>query len=341
VVTTHRNIAAQIRSLVEAWDWTCNDRILHVLPLHHIHGIINVLSCALWSGACCEFLPRFDAMAVWDRIASGQLSLFMAVPTIYARLISAWEAASVEQQQAWSAGANELRLMVSGSAALPVSTLERWEELSGHTLLERYGMTEIGMALSNPLHGRRRPGHVGAPLPSVETCLADESGNAPEAGTPGEIWVRGDTVFSEYWRKPEATAAAFAEGGWFRTGDVAVIEDGSYRILGRNSVDIIKTGGYKVSALEIEEVLRTHPAIAECAVIGLPDKEWGEVVACCIVPHAAAAGEALSIETLRAWAKEHLAVYKVPQRLLVSPDLPRNALGKVQKPAVLERFQSP
>ncbi len=341
VVTTHANIAAQIESLVQAWEWSADDRILHVLPLHHIHGIINVLSCALWSGASCEFLPQFDAVAVWYRIASGELSLFMAVPTIYARLISAWEAASPSQQQRWSEGAKTLRLMVSGSAALPVSTLERWQQISGHTLLERYGMTEIGMALSNPLKGERRAGHVGIPLPGVEVRLADESGEDAPTGTPGEILVRGPSVFQEYWRREEATAAAFDAAGWFRTGDVAVLEEGSYRILGRNSVDIIKTGGYKVSALEIEEVLRTHPAISECAVVGVPDDEWGEVVACCVVPQQTGvvetAGE-LAIEPLRQWAKQHLAVYKVPQRLLVCESLPRNALGKVQKPALVEQF---
>src|SRR5690606_33428361 len=156
VVTTHANIAAQVASLVQAWEWAASDRILNFLPLHHIHGIINVLSCALWSGACCEFLPKFDATAVWNRLAQEDaqpLSLFMAVPTIYARLIAAWEAASEAQQQAWSAACRRLRLMVSGSAALPVSTLERWQAISGHVLLERYGMTEIGMAISNPLHG--------------------------------------------------------------------------------------------------------------------------------------------------------------------------------------------
>lgn len=343
VLTTHANIAAQITSLVQAWEWTADDRILNFLPLHHIHGIINVLSCALWSGACCEFMPKFDAAVVWNRLAQPDappLTLFMAVPTIYARLIAAWEAADEAQQQAWSAACRKLRLMVSGSAALPVSTLERWQAISGHVLLERYGMTEIGMAISNPLHGERRPGFVGTPLPGVEVRLTDEAGNDVPAGTPGEIVVRGPNVFKEYWNRPEATAAAFRDG-WFLTGDVAVWENGSYRILGRNSVDIIKTGGYKVSALEIEEVLRTHPAIAECAVVGVPHVEWGEAVAACIVPREASAADAesqLALEPLRAWAKQYLATYKVPQRVLLVEQLPRNAMGKVQKPAVVTLF---
>lgn len=182
VVTTHANLRAQIEALVEAWEWSADDRILHVLPLHHTHGIVNVLLCALWVGAVCEMQPGFDAARVWRRLgesgeaAGDRITLFMAVPTIYVRLVAAWEAAPPEQRERWSRGCRALRLMVSGSAALPVSTLERWREISGHTLLERYGMTEIGMGLSNPLRGERRPGHVGRPLPSVEARLVDEAG---------------------------------------------------------------------------------------------------------------------------------------------------------------------
>jgi malonyl-CoA/methylmalonyl-CoA synthetase len=307
-----------------------------VLPLHHVHGIINIVSCALWSGAICEMLPRFDANAVWDRIASGELTLFMAVPTIYHKLIAAWEAASPERRTELSGACRHLRLMVSGSAALPVTTLERWKEISGHTLLERYGMTEIGMALSNPLHGRRVPGSVGTPLPSVKVRLVDESANEVEPGVPGEIEVRGPSVFAEYWNKPDATAIAF-RNGWFRTGDMAVVQDGVYRILGRTSVDIIKTGGHKVSALEIEEELRQHPAICECAVVGVPDQEWGERVGAAVVLET---GESLSIDELRAWCRDRLANYKLPSRLRVVETLPRNAMGKVTKPALAASFKS-
>ena len=282
VVTTHANINGANRSLVEAWEWSADDRIVLCLPLHHVHGIINVVSCALWSGATCEMLPRFDANAVWERIASGSMTLFMAVPTIYVKLIAAWDAASPEHRAALSQACAKLRLMVSGSAALPVSTLERWKEITGHTLLERYGMTEIGMALSNPYRGERVPGSVGTPLPSVEVQLVGENGEPVAPGTPGEIEVRGPSVFKEYWGKPDATRDAFRDG-WFRTGDTAVVENGVYRILGRTNIDILKTGGHKVSALEIEEALREHPAVAECAVVGVPDPEWGERVAAAVV----------------------------------------------------------
>ncbi len=334
VVTTHGSLRAQVTSLVTAWEWSADDRILLVLPLHHVHGIVNVLTCALWSGARCDMLRQFDALETWARIARGDLTLFMAVPTIYHKLIAAWEAAPPERRREWSAGCGRMRLMVSGSAALPVRTLERWREISGHTLLERYGMTEIGMALSNPLRGERRPGFVGTPLPSVEVRLVDERGAPVAPGTPAEVQVRGPTVFLEYWQRPEATAAAFQDG-WFRTGDVAQFEGGSYRILGRSSVDIIKTGGYKISALEIEEVLRTHPAVAECAVVGVEDVEWGERV-CAAVELAPACD--LTLPQLQGWVKERLAPYKVPRALSVVRALPRNALGKVMKPEVAKLF---
>ncbi|MGO8945571.1 MAG: acyl-CoA synthetase [Syntrophobacteraceae bacterium] len=328
VVSTHENIAAQITSLVEAWGWTGADRILEVLPLHHIHGIVNVIACALWVGAVCEIFPAFDAQKVWDRIAQGGLTLFMAVPTIYVRLIDAWEKASAAEQERMSRGCRQMRLMVSGSAALPVPTLERWKEISGHVLLERYGMTEIGMGLSNPLHGKRFPGWVGTPLPWVEVRLTDETGAPAEPGTPGEIVVRGKTVFLEYWKRPEETSKAFRDG-WFLTGDVALQEKGIYRILGRSSVDIIKTGGYKVSALEIEETLLTHPHIKECAVVGIPDPAWGERVVAALVMRE---GESLNPGALKAWGKERLAPYKVPKDALEFQELPRNAMGKVSKP---------
>ncbi len=336
VVTTHGNITAQIRSLVEIWEWSESDRILLCLPLHHVHGIINMVSCALWAGATCQILPRFDANAVWDSIAGGRITLFMAVPTIYVKLIAGWEAAPPERRAVLSTACARLRLMVSGSAALPVSTLQRWKEISGHTLLERYGMTEIGMALSNPLHGERVPGSVGRPLPGVEVHLVEDSGEPVAPGTPGEIEVRGRTVFAEYWGKPEATCAAFRDG-WFRTGDTAVVENGVYRILGRTNIDILKTGGHKVSALEIEEALRGHPAVVECAVVGLPDAEWGERIAAAVVLND---GDALDLPSLRTWAREALATYKLPSRLLVVDTLPRNAMGKVMKASVVALFQT-
>lgn len=336
VVTTHANIAAQIKSLVRAWGWSRNDRILNVLPLHHVHGIVNILCCALWVGGVCEISPRFDADEVWERIAQGGLTLFMAVPTIYVKLIDAWEKASHTDRMRMSEACGRLRLMVSGSAALPVSTLAKWKEISGHVLLERYGMTEIGMGLSNPLHGQRVPGSVGVPLPGVEARLADEAGSPVPPGTPGEIEIRGKTVFLEYWRRPEDTKKAF-RNGWFLTGDIAVEDNGVFRILGRSSVDIIKTGGYKVSALEIEETLRTHPDIKECAVVGVTDRVWGERVCAVLVMRGDAV---LDPDAFRQWGKNRLAPYKVPRNVTVLPELPKNAMGKVSKPALKELMRA-
>ncbi len=338
VVTTHANIQAMVITLADAWGWQSSDHILHVLPLHHVHGIVNVLTCALWSGAVCEFLPKFQPDAVWARFIERPLTLFMAVPTIYARLIAAWQAAPPEAQAHMSAACRKLRLMVSGSAALPVSVLQQWRDISGHTLLERYGMTEIGMALSNPLRGERLPGFVGAPLPGVALRLVNEQGQVIDTDdTPGEIQVQGAMVFKEYWQRPQATREAFA-AGWFCTGDTAARHNGSYRILGRNSVDIIKTGGYKVSALEIEEVLRTHPAIAECAVIGVPDADLGQRVCAGII--AAAGAPPPDFDSLRGWAAGRLAPYKIPRQFALLEALPRNAMGKVTKPALQSLFEA-
>jgi malonyl-CoA/methylmalonyl-CoA synthetase len=329
VLSTHAILSAQIRSVVTAWEWSERDRVLHVLPLHHLHGILNLLCCALWSGASCEFQPRFDAERVWQRLAQPDaLTLFMAVPTIYAKLAQSWEQAAPGERARRSQGCRSLRLLVSGSAALPVAVLERWREISGHTLLERYGMTEFGMGLGNPLHGERRPGCVGVPFPGVEVRLCDERGPVDGDATPGELHVRGDGVFKEYWRKPDATRDAFSADGWFKTGDVALREHGVYRILGRASVDILKSGGYKVSALEIEETLREHPAIRECAVVGVPDETWGQRIAAAVVLHD---GAVLTLDALRVFCKERLAPYKVPTLLWALPELPRNPMGKVVK----------
>jgi malonyl-CoA/methylmalonyl-CoA synthetase len=329
-VTTHGNMAAQIASLLTAWEWSPADRALLVLPLHHVHGIINVLGCALAAGASCEILPQFEAEATWDRLSSGAITVFSAVPTIYHRLIQSWDEAPPDVQRARTGGCRRVRLMMSGSAALPLRTLERWREITGHTLLERYGMTEVGMALSNPLHGERRAGLVGTPLPGVDVRLVD-----------GEIEIRGPGVFLEYWRRPEETREAFHGGpdshdGWFRTGDAAIVEGGAYKLLGRRNIDIIKTGGYKVSALEIEDAIRArHPGVIDCAVVGVPDAEWGERVCAALE---LAAGTAVTLEDLRMSLEEILAAYKLPTALRSLATLPRNAMGKVLKAEVRKLF---
>jgi malonyl-CoA/methylmalonyl-CoA synthetase len=334
VVTTHANLNAQVSTLIEAWHWHRDDRILCVLPLHHVHGIVNVVCCALYSGACCRFLPDFSGEAVFRYFLEGRLSVFMAVPTIYFKLIAYWETLSEADADRVSVAMRAFRLMVSGSAALPVAVMERWKAISGHSLLERYGMTEIGMAISNPYEGERRPGHVGMPLPGVDIRIAEEQGLPVPEGEPGEILVRGDNVFTRYWNRQEATQEAFTADGWFRTGDVAVVEDGYIRILGRNSVDIIKSGGYKISALEIEEVLRTHPGVKDCAVVALPDEEWGERIVAALVTDMPGPDPA----DLDRWMRAQMASYKVPRRYLNVEELPRNTMGKVLKAEVKQLF---
>ncbi len=329
VVTTHNNITAMVTPLVETWGVCADDILLHVLPLHHTHGIIAALLTPLWAGAKIVCLAGFDAREVWRQMAGS--TLLMAVPTMYARLLQVWEEGSVSEKEQWAAGVRRMRLMISGSAALPVSIFDRWREITGHRILERYGMTEIGLVLSNPLEGDRRPGFVGCPVPNVSVRLVDDAGSLIATdGVPGELHVSGANVFREYWNRPADTRASF-EGDWFRTGDIAARDQGYYRILGRMSVDIVKTGGYKVSALEVEEVLRLHPAIAACAVVGLEDAEWGERVAAAVVLNS---GTTLSLRDLRSWAKKRLASYKAPTRLECFEALPRNVMGKIKKPAV-------
>jgi malonyl-CoA/methylmalonyl-CoA synthetase len=338
VVHTHGSLAAQVAALVDAWGWTADDHALLVLPLHHVHGIVNVTLTALGAGAQLTMHPRFDAIATWEALASGAITTLHAVPTIWARLLTAWDAADATTQRRWQAAVRALRLIVSGSAALPVSVLERWRTLSGQVLLERYGMTELGMALSNPLAGVRVPGHVGQPLPGVALRAVDDAGTPVADGTPGELEVRGPAVMREYWRREAETARAFRDG-WFRTGDVGVLESTaggpSWRLLGRQSTDILKSGGEKVSALEIEEVLREHPAVAECAVVGLADAEWGERVAAAVELRD---GATLTLEALRTFLKARLAPYKVPVALVTPAALPRNAMGKVIKAEVRALF---
>jgi malonyl-CoA/methylmalonyl-CoA synthetase len=334
VVTTHRTIEAQVSTLVKAWEWSTNDHILCVLPLHHVHGIINVISCALWSGATVEFLPSFSAEAVFGAFLQEKINVFMAVPTIYFKLIAYWESLPKEKQQVISDNLSRFRLMVSGSAALPVSVMEKWKTISGHTLLERYGMTEIGMGISNPYHGVRKAGYIGKPLPGVRVRLVDEQNQVVKTGQPGEIQVKGKNVFLEYWQRPEATQKTFTEDGWFKTGDVAVVEKGYYRILGRDSIDIIKSGGYKISALEIEEVLRTHPAISDCSVVGVPNEEWGELVVAALMVK----DPEIDLKALNQWLRERMPAYKVPRHYKIIDELPRNAMGKVTKNDIKKLF---
>ncbi len=335
MLVSHKSIQAQIATLTLAWHWDRRDHIINPLPLHHTHGLVNNMLCALWNGACCEFAGGFDAAAIWGRFLKGEATVFMAVPTVYYQLIDHWEKQDAAHQAALSAACKNFRLMVSGSAPLPVTVMQRWREISGCVLLERYGMTETGMVLGNPYEGPRVPGHVGFPFSGVETRLVDDNGQ--DAGSePGELWVKGPSVFLGYWQNPEATAAAFGPGGWFKTGDMAVAGPNGHKIMGRKSIDIIKSGGYKISALEVESALLGHPGVKECAVVGLPDDKWGEKLAAAVVM---APGQTMAPADMRAWGKQWLPAYKVPSEFVFVGQLPRNALGKVVKQEVKLLFE--
>ena len=333
VVSTHANIEAQICSLIEAWEWKKDDFIPLILPLHHIHGIINSLSCPLWIGAKVEIMGPFQVDKIVEAVSKNKYSVFTAIPTIYFSLIDKIEKMERGELELLKAGFKQMRLMMSGSAALAPEIHKKWTELTGQVLLERYGMTEIGMALSNPVSGERRPGFVGQPLPGVEICLMDENKIIEEEGVEGEIMIRGPQVFLGYWNKEEITKNSFFEG-WFKTGDISTVVDGYYKILGRDSIDIIKSGGYKISALEIEDILLRHPLIKECAVVGIEDNKWGEIVVAAIVTD----DKDVSLDQIKEWSSDLLSEYKVPRKFKVLSGLPKNTMGKLIKSEIKKFF---
>ncbi|HXX67824.1 MAG TPA: AMP-binding protein [Polyangiaceae bacterium] len=340
-VLTHANLGIQQALLSQAWGLRQDDVLLHVLPLHHIHGLGIALLSALGCAASVRFLDfagrGFDARATWDAMEGA--SVFMAVPSIHARLMAAFDAADATTQARWTRFARALRLVTSGSAPLPVSLGARWEALTGAYPLERFGMTELGVAASNPLASeRRRPGTVGLPLPTVQTRIVDDDGRPADTG---HLWIAGPSVFSRYHGRPESNEDAFAldtTARWFKTGDTVLREhDGYLRVLGRTSVDILKSGGYKLSALEIEEAIREHPSVAEVAVVGIPDPHWGDRVVACVVAREGCESD-LRPDWLRGFLKERIAAYKVPKQVVVLHELPKNALGKVIKPDLVKKL---
>jgi malonyl-CoA/methylmalonyl-CoA synthetase len=305
---SHGNLLASVEAVRLAWRWTPEDRLVLCLPLFHVHGLGVGLNGTLLAGGSAILQAGFDAEAVLAAAAEGGATMFFGVPTMYARLA---EAPGAERL----AG---LRLCVSGSAPLSAALHARIAERCGQTVLERYGMTETLMLVSNPYDGERRAGTVGLPLPGVEVRLEENGTGA------GEILVRGPNVFAGYWQRPDATAAAFTDDGWFRTGDIGALDDHGYlRIVGR-AKELIITGGYNVYPREIEDVLRAHETVIDVAVVGTPSDEWGEVVTAYVE-----AGEGFDAEALLAWAAGRLAPYKRPRIVHRVGALPRNKLGKV------------
>ncbi|KAG4436880.1 hypothetical protein IFR05_007643 [Cadophora sp. M221] len=373
-------LTAQANSLVTAWNYTPKDHLLHVLPLHHIHGTVNAILAPLFAGSTIEFLFPFNASSAWSRFASpflpsqsttspnpsstSPITFFTVVPTVYNRLLSTFKDLTPEVQTAAKQAISpaNLRLNISGSAALPTPTKKAWSDLSsGNVLLERYGMTEVGMALSCGLSNDDRvDGSVGWALPGVEVRLVDtETNEVIQPGEEldkdgkerdGEIQLRGPTIFKEYWRNEKATLSEHVNGDdekgrWFKTGDVAVRRDvpsaghssqdwargPMYFIRGRKSADIIKSGGEKVSALEVERELLSLPQVAEAAVVAVPSGKWGQKVGAVIILNEDAEGRKgkWGPMDMRRALKARLANYKIPQVMKVVNDIPKNAMGKI------------
>ena len=317
-VLSHNNFAANATSLVTCWRITSDDRYLAVLPLFHVHGLGNGVCSWLVSGCRMRLAERFDAARAETLFGKFKPTLFFGVPTIYVRLLE------LAPDVARRIGA-QARLFVSGSAPLPAHVHEAFRERFGHTILERYGMSETLMLISNPYEGERRPGTVGYPLPGVSVRLALPNGGPPAEGETAQVLVRGPNVFSGYWRNPDATAAAF-DGAWFRTGDLAERSaDGYYTLRGRMS-DLIISGGFNIYPREIEELLLEQPGVREAAVVGASDERRGEVPVAYLVTDAPVDADALRDACARG-----LASFKVPRGFVRVDALPRNALGKVQK----------
>jgi malonyl-CoA/methylmalonyl-CoA synthetase len=317
-VLTHNNFAANAVNLTACWQIAEADRFLLVLPLFHIHGLGNGLHCWLLSGCLMRLLERFDAQTAAEVFQDFRPTLFFGVPTIYVRLLD------VPPESARAIGAG-MRLFVSGSAPLPALVLEEFRALFGHTILERYGMSETFMNIGNPYTGERRPGSVGLPFPGVSVRLLNAAQEPVADGETGEIYLKGPNIFAGYWRREEATAAAFVDG-WFRTGDLAVRSaDGYYTLSGRKS-DLIISGGFNIYPREIEEFLQEQDEVAEAAVVARPDRVRGEVPVAYVVLKGRVAPE-----TLEHRCREKMASFKVPRAFIPMDRLPRNAMGKIQK----------
>jgi malonyl-CoA/methylmalonyl-CoA synthetase len=325
VPLAHANLLASVRGVMLAWRWSEADVLVHSLPLSHQHGLGGV-HATLLAGSRAVILGSFDPEALCGAIADARATVLFAVPAVYERL-AGWEGIA-------GARLDSLRLLVSGSAPLSPALAERVEAVTGQLPLERYGTTESGLDVSNPLEGPRRVGSVGLPLPGVEVLIADEHGAPLADGQDGEINLRGPQVFGGYRGNAAATAEAFHEGGWFRTGDVGRIDpdDGYLEITGRIK-DLIITGGLNVYPREVELALESAPGVARAAVVGLASERWGEEVAAAVVADGA---DPPNTDELIAFARERLAPYKCPKRVVVVDELPVNALGKLLRPAVAE-----
>ena len=324
---THRNLASNALTLVEHWSFTRGDVLLHALPIYHVHGLFVACHCALLSEGRMLWLPKFDARQVIEMLSHA--TVMMGVPTFYTRLLA--------EEAFGAAQCRTMRLFISGSAPLLSETFEAFRARTGHAILERYGMTETGINTSNPVDGERRCGSVGLPLPGVSVRVLDSNGVACPAGRVGAIEVKGPNVFPGYWRLPDKTSEEFTADGYFRTGDLGEMLPGGYlKIVGR-ARDLIITGGLNVYPKEVEDRIDALAGVIESAVIGVPDPDLGEAVAAIVV---AARGHNWTEESMISTLKAEIAGFKVPKRVVFVEELPRNAMGKVQKNILRARHSS-
>ncbi|WP_232221675.1 acyl-CoA synthetase [Nocardioides sp. J54] len=329
VLIPYRALTAGLDGLADAWGWTADDVLAHGLPLFHVHGLVLGVLGPLRVGGGLVHTGRPTPERYADAVRAGATLLF-GVPTVWSRVADAPEHA---------AALRPARLLVSGSAALPVPVFERLRELTGHEVAERYGMSETLITVATRADGRRQAGWVGLPIAGVETRLRDEDGAAVplDGETVGQLEVRGPTLFSGYLNRPDATAEVWTHDGWFRTGDVACIgPDGRHRIVGRASVDLIKSGGYRIGAGEVESTLLGHPAVAECAVVGVPDDDLGQRIVAWVVLRSPVPGEAALATELTDLVSTELSAHKRPREVRFVASLPRNEMGKVQKQRLLD-----
>ena len=325
IMLTHANLLRNTESLVDAWGFTDADRLLHALPIFHVHGLFVAIGCVLLSGASMRWLPAYDAKQVIRYLP--ECTVLMGVPTYYTRLLA--------EDSFTAEVAENIRLFVSGSAPLLEETFVEFEERTGQRILERYGMTETNMNTSNPLHGERKAGTVGPPLPGVEARVCDDEGKVLGSGEIGNLQVRGPNVFIGYWKMPEKTTEDFTEDGFFNTGDKGMIDsDGYVAIVGR-AKDVVITGGLNVYPKEVELFIDDLPGVKESAVIGVPHADFGEAVVAVVVPQPDGGPDEDSIINA---AKENLANFKVPKRVLFVDELPRNTMSKVQKNVLRDKY---
>jgi malonyl-CoA/methylmalonyl-CoA synthetase len=315
---THGNLLSNAQVLKDYWQWQPGDVLIHALPIFHVHGLFVAIHGALLNGSPMIWLAKFDPKLVIQ--AMPRATVFMGVPTLYVRMLA--EPALNRE------AARHMRLFISGSAPLLIETFSEWQERTGHTILERYGMSETIMLTSNPYHGERRGGTVGFPLPGVGVRVRDDQGNEVPAGEIGAIQVKGPNVFKGYWQMPEKTKEEFTADGWFRTGDVGTIDERGYVTIVGRSKDLIISGGYNVYPAEIEGYINEMPGVAESAVVGVPHPDFGEVGVAVVIPKP---GAQLDAEGIVAKLKSQLANFKIPKKCFVVHELPRNTMGKVQK----------